>query len=73
MMGLNVYDNAKYQYFEGLSTPAVILITARFTSTGALAKEFNCWEAMPRLPIIGYDDTKQAFLWYKIRRELPGD
>jgi C1A family cysteine protease len=59
MMGLNVYDNSKYQYFEGLNTKSYTYNP--LTSTGALASGVQLLGGHAT-PIIGYDDTKQAFL-----------
>jgi C1A family cysteine protease len=59
MMGLNVYDNSKYQYFEGLNTKNYTYNP--LTSTGALASGVQLLGGHAT-PIIGYDDTKQAFL-----------
>ncbi len=59
MMGLNVYDNAKYQYFEGLNTTNYTYNP--LTATGALAKGCQLLGGHAT-PIIGYDDTKKAFL-----------
>jgi C1A family cysteine protease len=59
MMGLNVYDNSKYQYFEGLNTKNYTYNP--LASTGALASGVQLLGGHAT-PIIGYDDTKKAFL-----------
>ena len=60
MMGLNVYDNTStYQYFENLNTTSYTYNP--LTSTGALAKGVVLLGGHAT-PIVGYDDTKQAFL-----------
>ena len=60
MMGFNVYDNtATYQYFEGLNTTSYTYNP--LTASGALAKGVRLLGGHA-VPIIGYDDTKQAFL-----------
>jgi C1A family cysteine protease len=59
MMGLNVYDNASYTYFEGLNTTSYTYNP--LTSTGALAKGLTLLGGHAT-PIVGYDDTKKAFL-----------
>ena len=59
MMGLNVYDNTRtYQYFENLNTTSNTYNP--LTSTGALVKGVTLLGGHAT-PIIGYDDTKQAF------------
>ncbi len=58
MMGLNVYDNSKYQYFEGLNTTSYIYNP--LTTAGALAKGVTLLGGHAT-PIIGYDDNKKAF------------
>jgi C1A family cysteine protease len=59
MMGFNVYDNAKYQYFEGLNTNNYTYNP--LTSSVALASGVELLGGHAT-PIIGYDNTKQAFL-----------
>jgi len=60
MMGFNVYDNtATYQYFEGLNTTSYSYNP--LTNTGALATGCRLLGGHA-VPIIGFDDTKQAFL-----------
>jgi C1A family cysteine protease len=60
MMGLNVYDNTRtYQYFENLNTTSNTYNP--LTSTGALVKGLTLLGGHAT-PIVGYDDTKQAFL-----------
>ncbi len=60
MMGFNVYDNTRtYQYFEALNTSSYTYNP--LTSSGALAKGVTLLGGHAT-PIIGYDDTKQAFL-----------
>jgi hypothetical protein len=60
MMGLNVYDNTRtYQYFENLNTTSNTYNP--LTPTGALAKGVSLLGGHAT-PIVGYDDTKQAFL-----------
>jgi C1A family cysteine protease len=60
MMGFNVYDNTRtYQYFENLNTTSYTYNP--LTSTGALAKGVSLLGGHA-VPLIGYDDTKQAFL-----------
>jgi C1A family cysteine protease len=60
MMGFNVYDNTRtYQYFEGLNTTSYTYNP--LTASGALAKGLSLMGGHAT-PIIGYDDTKQAFL-----------
>ena len=60
MMGLNVYDNTRtYQYFEALNTTSNTYNP--LTSTGALVKGLTLLGGHAT-PIVGYDDTKQAFL-----------
>jgi C1A family cysteine protease len=50
-MGLNIYDNTKYTYFEGLSTTSYTYNP--LTSTGALAKGVSLLGGHAT-PIIGY-------------------
>jgi C1A family cysteine protease len=59
MMGFNVYDNAKYQYFEGLNTTNYTYNP--LTSSGALAKGVRLLGGHAT-PLIGYDDNRKAFL-----------
>ncbi len=59
MMGLNVYDNSKYQYFEGLNSTNNTYNP--LTSTGALAQGVSLLGGHAT-PIVGYDETKKAFL-----------
>jgi C1A family cysteine protease len=59
MMGFNVYDNSSYKYFEGLNTKNYTYNP--LTSTGALASGVQLLGGHAT-PIIGYDDTRQAFL-----------
>jgi len=60
MMGLNVYDNTRtYQYFEALNTTSNTYNP--LTTTGALAKGVTLLGGHAT-PIVGYDDTKKAFL-----------
>jgi hypothetical protein len=59
MMGLNIYDNAQYKYFEGLNTTSYTYNP--LTSTGALAKGVRLLGGHAT-PIIGYDDNLQVFL-----------
>ena len=59
MLGFNVYDNSKYTYFEGLNTTSYTynpLTTAGKLATGVRLLGGHA------VPIIGYDDTKKAFL-----------
>jgi hypothetical protein len=51
LMGLNIYDNTKYTYFEGLSTTSYTYNP--LTSTGALAKGVSLLGGHAT-PIIGY-------------------
>jgi len=60
MMGFNVYDKTStYQYFEGLNTTNYTYNP--LTSGGALASGVVLLGGHAT-PIIGYDDTRQAFL-----------
>lgn len=60
MMGFNVYDKTStYQYFEGLNTTSYTYNP--LTSTGALASGVTLLGGHA-VPIVGYDDTKKAFL-----------
>ncbi|MGZ3763863.1 MAG: C1 family peptidase [Mucilaginibacter sp.] len=60
MMGFNVYDKTStYQYFEGLNTTSYTYNP--LTSSGALASGVTLLGGHAT-PIVGYDDTKQAFL-----------
>ena len=60
MMGFNVYDNIRtYQYFEALNTTSYTYNP--LTSGGALEKGVALLGGHAT-PIIGYDDTRQAFL-----------
>jgi len=59
MMGLNVYDNASYQYFEGLNTTSYTYNP--LTANGSLAKGARLLGGHAT-PIIGYDDNRKAFL-----------
>jgi hypothetical protein len=60
MMGFNVYDNTStYQYFENLNTTSDTYNP--LTSTGALAAGVRLLGGHAT-PIVGYDDTKKAFL-----------
>jgi len=60
MMGLNVYDNTRtYQYFEGLNNTSNTYNP--LTSSGALQKNVKLLGGHAT-PIVGYDDTKKAFL-----------
>lgn len=60
MMGFNVYDNVRtYQYFEALNTTSYTYNP--LTSAGALAKGVSLLGGHA-VPLIGYDDTKKAFL-----------
>ena len=60
MMGFNVYDKTStYQYFEALNTTSYTYNP--LTSTGALASGVVLLGGHAT-PIIGYDDTKKAFL-----------
>ena len=60
MMGLNVYDNTRtYQYFEALNTTSNTYNP--LTSSGALASGVTLLGGHAT-PIVGYDDTKKAFL-----------
>lgn len=57
MMGFNVYDNAQYQYFEGLNTTSYTYNP--LTSTGKLAKGVRLLGGHA-VPIIGYiNDSTQ--------------
>lgn len=60
MMGLNVYDNTRtYAYFEGLNNSSYT-----YNPLNANGKLVNGLTLMGghATPIVGYDDTKQAFL-----------
>lgn len=60
MMGFNVYDKTStYQYFEALNTTSNTYNP--LTSTGALVSGVTLLGGHAT-PIIGYDDTKKAFL-----------
>ena len=59
MVGLNVYDNSKYQYFEGLNTKGYTYNP--LTTSGSLVSGLQLLGGHAT-PIIGYDDTKKAFL-----------
>ena len=60
MMGFNVYDKTStYQYFEGLNTTSYTYNP--LTSSGALASGVSLLGGHA-VPLIGYDDTKKAFL-----------
>lgn len=59
MMGFNVYDNSSYKYFEGLNTNNYTYNP--LTATGTLASGVQLLGGHAT-PIIGYDDSKQAFL-----------
>ncbi|MFI5162820.1 MAG: C1 family peptidase [Sphingobacteriales bacterium] len=60
MMGFNVYDNTRtYQYFEALNTTSYTYNP--LTSTGALASGVSLLGGHAT-PIVGYDDTRKAFL-----------
>ncbi len=60
MMGLNIYDNTRtYKYFEGLNTTSYTYNP--LTSSGALASGVKLLGGHAT-PIVGYDDTKKAFL-----------
>ncbi len=60
MMGFNVYDKTStYQYFEGLNTTSYTYNP--LTSSGALASGVTLLGGHAT-PIVGYDDTRQAFL-----------
>jgi hypothetical protein len=60
MMGFNVYDNTStYQYFEGLNTTSYTYNP--LTSSGALASGVSLLGGHAT-PIVGYDDTRKAFL-----------
>ena len=59
MMGFNVYDNTStYAYFEGLNTTSYTYNP--LTSSGSLVRGLSLLGGHA-VPIIGYDDTKQAF------------
>jgi hypothetical protein len=62
MMGFNVYDNARYQYFEGLGVPGYAPNNYTYnplTSNGQLAKGLRLLGGHA-VPIIGYiDDASQ--------------
>jgi len=59
MMGLNIYDNAQYKYFEGLNTTSYTYNP--LAANGSLAKGVHLLGGHAT-PIIGYDDNRQAFL-----------
>jgi C1A family cysteine protease len=60
MMGFNVYDNTRtYQYFEALNTTSYTYNP--LTSAGALVTGLTLLGGHAT-PIVGYDDTKKAFL-----------
>jgi hypothetical protein len=60
MMGFNVYDKTStYQYFEGLNTASYTYNP--LTSSGALISGLSLLGGHA-VPLIGFDDTKQAFL-----------
>ena len=60
MMGFNVYDKTStYQYFEGLNTTSYTYNP--LTSSGALISGLSLLGGHA-VPLIGYDDTRQAFL-----------
>jgi hypothetical protein len=60
MMGFNVYDNTStYQYFERLNTTSYTYNP--LTSSGALIQGVRLLGGHA-VPIIGYDDTRKAFL-----------
>jgi hypothetical protein len=60
MMGFNVYDKTStYQYFEGLNTTSYTYNP--LTSSGAVISGLSLLGGHA-VPLIGYDDTRQAFL-----------
>ena len=59
MFGFNVYDNTKYTIFEGLNTTSYTY--SPLTASGALVKGVSLLGGHANT-IIGYDDTKAAFL-----------
>jgi hypothetical protein len=60
MMGLNVYDNTRtYAYFEGLTTKSYTYNP--LTAAGKLVSGLTLMGGHAT-PIVGYDDTKKAFL-----------
>ncbi len=59
ILGFNVYDNSQYQYFERLNTTNYTYNP--LNSNGTLKKGVRLLGGHAT-PIIGYDDTKKAFL-----------
>ena len=59
MMGFNVYDTRSYTIFEGLNTKSYTYNP--LTKTGSLVSGAKLLGGHA-VPIIGYDETKQAFL-----------
>ncbi len=59
MMGFNVYDTRSYTLFEGLNTTSYTY--SPLTKTGSLVSGAKLLGGHA-VPIIGYDETRQAFL-----------